>query len=316
MNKKDNISNIFQYFLAVIVFLSNYLSAFPNPAKEIISIVESDEFKNYWYQGKAELTKFELEQARYGEIHKGHAVLIFVTEPFLTDKQVKFELGDNSSAITVLKLNASRYFYTGIYPYSILTSVFTPVDLYHWPNTLKVTNSNQEWCGQTYTQFNFRDKNYNIIKHSYFQKEADEAFQLPDAILENEIWTRIRLSPHNLPIGDLRIIPASHFSRLKHIDTKIYDAVAKISSTEDQSLSDKPLQLYELAYKNLDRKLVIFFEKSFPFSIVGWEENYQSGWGENVKTLATKARKTNTVFTDYWTKNSVADSTFRKMLGL
>jgi hypothetical protein len=316
MKKRSNISKICQYLLAIIIFLSNFLFALPNPSENINSIVESEEFKNYWYQGKAELSKFELEQARYGEIHKGHAVLIFVTEPLLTDKQVKFEHGDISSAITILKLNASKYFYTGIYPYSILTSVFTPVDLYHWPKTLKVSNSNQEWCGQTYTQFNLRDKHYNVIQHSYFQKEADQEYKLPEAILEDEIWTRIRLAPHSLPTGDIKIIPPTHFSRLKHIDLKIYDAVAKISSTEDHSLSDKHLQVYELDYKNLDRKLKIFFEKTFPFTIVGWEEIYQSGWEDNAKILTTKARREHSVSTDYWSKNSVADSTFRKMLGL
>ena len=31
----------------------------------------SEAFNKYWYAGNAELTSFELEQARYGEIHKG-----------------------------------------------------------------------------------------------------------------------------------------------------------------------------------------------------------------------------------------------------
>ena len=49
----------------------------------------SREFKEYWYAGKAEITSYELEQARYGELRKGNAVLIYVTEPFLSEKQVK-----------------------------------------------------------------------------------------------------------------------------------------------------------------------------------------------------------------------------------
>ncbi|MDP7238046.1 MAG: hypothetical protein QGI34_15090, partial [Candidatus Latescibacteria bacterium] len=39
-------------------------------------------FGDYWYQGKAEITSYTLKQARYGEIHDGHVVLIFVTEDF------------------------------------------------------------------------------------------------------------------------------------------------------------------------------------------------------------------------------------------
>ena len=48
-------------------------------------------FNNYWYGGTAELSSFTLRQARYGEIHEGEAVLIFVTEPFSESKQVKLD---------------------------------------------------------------------------------------------------------------------------------------------------------------------------------------------------------------------------------
>ncbi len=53
----------------------------------------AEEFKRFWLQGFAEISRFELEQVRYGEIHKGDAVLIYVTEEFLIDKQVKSEQG-------------------------------------------------------------------------------------------------------------------------------------------------------------------------------------------------------------------------------
>ena len=43
----------------------------------------SQEFKDYWYAGTAEITSYNLKQARYGEIHQGTAVTVFVTEDFL-----------------------------------------------------------------------------------------------------------------------------------------------------------------------------------------------------------------------------------------
>jgi len=46
----------------------------------------AEEFGAYWYQGKAELTSYTLEQARYGEVHPGEAVLVFVTEDFSKSK--------------------------------------------------------------------------------------------------------------------------------------------------------------------------------------------------------------------------------------
>ena len=69
------------------------------------SKTDENDFNDYWYAGKAEITRYELQQARYGELRKGDAVLIFVTEDFLTDKQVKYEFGDSGKATSVLKLN-------------------------------------------------------------------------------------------------------------------------------------------------------------------------------------------------------------------
>jgi len=55
-----------------------------------------------------------LEQARYGEIHKGRAVTIFVTEPFSKSKQVKLDdykaAGDDRA--NVMKLNMTKNFNT------------------------------------------------------------------------------------------------------------------------------------------------------------------------------------------------------------
>ena len=136
-------------------------------------VFDAQKFRNYWNQGKAELTRYELKQARYGEIHSGESVLIFVTEPFLSDKQVKYESGDRSKAVQVLKLNFTRKFYTGIYPYSLMTSIFTPTDIFKL-RTLKVTSSSQEWCGNTFLQLNFHNNQYTGQVRSYFQNEGDQ----------------------------------------------------------------------------------------------------------------------------------------------
>ena len=52
---------------------------------------ESPEFKSYWNSGRAEITSYKLEQARYGELHSGYSVLVFVTEDFSKKKQVKLD---------------------------------------------------------------------------------------------------------------------------------------------------------------------------------------------------------------------------------
>ena len=47
----------------------------------------SQEFKKYWFSGKAEITSYQLSQLRYGELREGTAVTIFVTEDFLQKEQ-------------------------------------------------------------------------------------------------------------------------------------------------------------------------------------------------------------------------------------
>lgn len=278
----------------------------------ILNAVSSGEkqksFRDYWYQGKAELTRYDLKQSRYGEIHSGEAVFIFVTEPFLAEKQVKYEHGDRSGAISVLKGNLTRKFFTGIYPYSIMTSVFTPVDLKN-RTTLKTTTSVQEWCGHTFTQLNWRNGKYAGLLYSYFQDEGDQRFEMDGVMLEDEIWTRIRISPATLPQGSFRIIPGGEYSRLRHFKLQPVAATATLSAQGDH-------QLYTVHYPDLNRDLKIEFESALPHAIVSWEEKGPGGFGPTPKILTTKAVRTKSIWLDYWNKHSVSDSGYRKELGL
>ncbi|MFQ5504027.1 MAG: hypothetical protein ACE5F1_04415 [Planctomycetota bacterium] len=174
------------------------LACVPLPLVSIRGQARQDDrdrrFFDYWHQGEAEISRYRLSQARYGENHDGHAVLIFVTEDFLPGRGVKYEGSDPSRAgsVPVLKLNFVKKFITGIYPYSMMCSVFTPTNARR-TRSLKVSASIQEWCGHVYQQMNLRDGKYRVDLHSYFEQEADRAHELEAVMLEDEIWTRIRL---------------------------------------------------------------------------------------------------------------------------
>jgi len=128
-----------------------------------------DQFQDYWYNHGAEISRFSLQQTRYGEIHQGDAVLVFVTEKMNSDIQIKAD-HPGAQDIAILKLNAVRKFFTGIYPYSIMTSIFAPVDVQKYPLPLKVSSSTQEWCGHVYPQMNLAENEYRVRLHSYFEK--------------------------------------------------------------------------------------------------------------------------------------------------
>lgn len=268
-------------------------------------------FSEYWYQGKAEITHYDLEQARYGEIHKGDAVLIFVTEDFLTSKQVKLEdySKGKADAVPVLKLNFTKNFDTGIYPYTMMKSVFSPLDLKTFPHALKANATVLEWCGQVFTQINNRQEGFKVKSFSYFEKEGDEEFFLDKVFLEDELWTYIRIAPEQLPLGDVKVIPGMLASRLRHKKLTVENAHAETHQNEDSII-------YRLNYKENQRSLVIRFNKKFPHEIWSWEETYKDGFGENARILTTKAVKKKYILLDYWNKHSVADSVYRKELGL
>lgn len=303
--------NLNRTMLLCIILLFGFLLIGKQSSTE--EIYESNEFKDYWYKGKAEITSYKLDQARYGEIHNGNAVLIFVTEDFSKKKQVKLDypMRDKDDAIKVLKLNFIKKFNTGIYRYSMMDSIFTPVNLKKYPYSLKETSSSQEWCGNTFTQLNLDGNKYDVFQYSYFESEGDREFTLKRAFLEDEIWTRIRLDPSSLPIGEIKIIPGSMAARLTHQELRVEEAEA---SLEESTEAD--IMTYTINYRNIGRTLSIYFQKTFPFEIVSWDDTYKSGWGENAKVLTTRATKDKTKLIDYWKKNKNINLVLRRELGL
>ena len=265
----------------------------------------SKAFKEYWYAGDAEITSYRLEQARYGEIREGKSVLIFVTEPFLPEVQVKADQSAPSN-IPVLKLNATKKYLTGIYPYSVMSSTFYPVhDNQH---AIKTNLSMQEWCGHVYAQLNNRAQ-FEYQLHSYFEGEADQNKTLNKAILENEIWNKIRINPEGLPVGQIDIIPSLEYFRLKHIPIQSFKATASLENNGETNS-------YTIDYEGTERKITIDFSAEFPYAIEGWVEEYKSGFGPDAKTMVSKGTKLKSLKTPYWKQNSNKFVALRDSLAL
>lgn len=300
---KFNLYITFYYFLLVALLIS----CSQQSVTDSNGPTTSDKFKNYWYAGKAEVGSYNLTQNRYGEDRIGKAMMIFVTEDFSNTKQVKLDNPNvtGPDRISVLKLNMTRNFVTGIYPYSMMLSAFTPVERNQNPHTLKLSMSSQEWCGQVYTQVNLRHKNYIVSSHSYFENEADQELNLKVSWLEDELWNRIRLDPKSLPVGEVNMIPGLFFSRLKHVGLDGEKAIC----TLDEAAG---IFTYLILYPELKRSLAIEFEKEFPHRIRGWIEQQE----DNGKTQTTTATLDKLLITDYWTKNKNEFLYLRDSLGL
>ncbi|UPS90491.1 septum formation inhibitor Maf [Bizionia sp. M204] len=263
-----------------------------------------DEFKAYWYTGKAELNSYSLKQSRYGEIRDGEVVLIFVTEPFSLSKQVKLDNPDAAGAdnVSVMKLNNIRKFNTGIYDYSVVSSTFTPINSQKHPHTLKLNTSIQEWCGHTFTQLNLKESNYHFQEFSYFEAEGDTEKDMPIALLEDELMTRIRIHKGQLPLGKTNMIFSTLYSRFNHKDLEA--TKAEISKTETDSTTN-----YTVQYLNYNRTVTINVEKQFPYKILAWTENNGDG-------LITEAQLKKSINEPYWEQKKRSDESKRDALQL
>lgn len=277
-------------------------STVKKPKKDIENRNLSTAFKEYWFNGTAEISSYTLNQARYGEIREGNAVLIFVTEDFDKKDQVKADQQNNNN-IPVLKLNATKNFITGIYPYHIMSSTFLPLDKKE--HAIKIATSIQEWCGHTYMQLNHRDDKYKVTLFSYFQSEGNNEFEIESVITENQLAAQLRFGPSEMPTGQIKIIPSTEYLRLKHVPTKAYEAVAKLNELEDG-------YVYSVKFKELNRTIAFKTEKEFPFRILSWMDRYEDGGAPTVSTGTLNK----TINTAYWNQNTNKDTIMRDSLGL
>lgn len=159
-----------------------------------------DAFWKRWGDGRAELAGYDLTFSRYGQLRKGVAVTIFVTETFSNTLRVKADPGKHpkSDEYPVMKLNLVEDFQTGIYDYNLMTSSFValaPVNGRPAGSPTKVSFSSQEWCGNVYGQLLFDSGRARHTLHSYFDGEADRQGTLTvpnDATSEDALmlWAR------------------------------------------------------------------------------------------------------------------------------
>ncbi|MEM9930378.1 MAG: hypothetical protein AAF840_11205 [Bacteroidota bacterium] len=285
----------------------------PTEAKAKVPGHFSGGLTEYWYEGKAEVNTYDLTQARYGELRPGQISMIFVSEDFLTDKQVKNDNYKNPNSTPIIKTNMIRRFVTGIYDYSVMTSVFTPTKTDEQPHTLKVTTSMQDWCGQTFTQLNYAGGgHWNKQLRSYFEREGDVNEQVPADFLEDELFNRIRSGWENLPQGEFRIIPATSYLLLTH---KPYQAARATTQLEDYVGNDftgEQLKSFRVSYGGLGREFNIIFDATAPYIIRGWTETYS----DRGRELTTTAKLSHQIRAPYWNQNGTADEVLRKNIGL
>ncbi|MFG0248239.1 MAG: hypothetical protein ACF8OB_05075 [Phycisphaeraceae bacterium JB051] len=185
-----------------------------------------NDFWKQWGDGKAEMAGYDIIYPRYGQLRKGTGVTIFVTEDFSDTLRVKADPGKHPKAdvYPVIKLNLIEDFPTGLYDYSLMTSVFVRADNSEKGGLpVKASFSAQEWCGHAYAQLLFDKSSIRLTSHSYFDGEADQNYKLnmpSNAMSQDTLlhWARGLANPVLKPGQSVKVnmLMSMAHSRLRH----------------------------------------------------------------------------------------------------
>lgn len=290
----------------IYILLLSYLISVPAWA--------ADEFHRLWYDGNAEISVYDLNENRYNETRDGRRIMVFVTEPIRRTTLIKPDaLLPEDERVDVLKLNDIRKFKTGIYDYSILTSVFSPVNRYEGApamRALKVSFGGQEWCGNVFEILKRTAKGIHTELYSYFESDGEPDTMLAasdDVIFEDNLWILIReLNNTFITEGSTKtfqLIPSSWQRRKRHVPISTETVV--ISKTNGGTISTPAGRFdcsqFDWVYDNKTTR--VWVERAWPHKIITWTEADGS-----TGSLISSSRK------PYWQLHGNDDLGLRKEL--
>lgn len=286
------------------------------------TVSPSPEFLRYWKSGLAELSSYAVSAERYGEQRKGEAVLIFVYEEINGDTRIKVESErvPKSKRVPVLKLNHALKFSTGIYDYSIMTSVFAGlsgpgVDRRLQPR--KISFSSQEWCGNVFHQLIPGPKSIRSEIHSYFEAEGDFASAIaypeevpPESVFyEDELPILVRELDGTVQatgqLRKLRLVPGLWERRKRHVPLTLGEGILTKVGSETWAGPAGAVSAVKWTLAFQGDSTTWHVEAAPPRKLLGWE-NTKGEKGELIASI----RDT------YWKHNHNADLPLRKQLGL
>lgn len=273
------------------------------------------DFWAYWGDGRAELSSYKLTIPRYGELRSGYLVMVFVTEDISRKTRIKIESENipQSDRVPVLKLNRVLKFTTGIYDYSVMTSVFSSVEpeLGRSPlQPMKISFSAQEWCGHVF-QMLLPEKNHvNFTLHSYFEREGDQQQEIAlpkNAVFEDNlpIWIR-ELRGEVLAPGKrqtVKILPSLWSLRARHVEAAFVDGWIEKQDGGAVEVLGKATPVWKWTWQVRGRTETWWVEKALPARIV----RFASSDGTQGELLAS-------IREPYWRLHDNDDITYRDTL--
>ena len=284
-----------------------WLAALGAPA--IPTAPASPAFWKVWGDGKAELSGYAVTTSRYGAPRDARIVLIYVTEPMDRRNWIKDDAGDvpSEDRVNVMKLNHVLKFQTGIYPYSVMTSVFAPVDGLSAERfaPAKIAMSAQEWCGHVYQKIIARPDAFESELRSYFHAEGDRDTTVkisPGTLYEDALLIQLRELDGPFAGGKNwagSIVPSLWSQRKRHAALEPLPATIR---RENATRDGQPVTRFTLAYGSVSTTYDV--EKAAARRVL----SFRSNDGDEARLLKTTRLP-------YWQLHAPGDEKYLQQLG-
>lgn len=268
----------------------------------------SGSFWDHWGDGRAELSGYRITIPRYGAPREGEMALIYVTEPHDRRSWIKDDDARSPHRVEVLKLIRSFQFLTGIYPYSVFSSVFSPVDRWGGEpfHPVRIHLDVQEWCGSVSHRVWPAQDRLRSLRLSYFASEGETLREaaLPEGTLfEDALLIQLReLDGTFQEGGDWEGWLVRELWSLRTGHGPVEPVRARISRS---SATRGPVPVTRFHVSAGEYQRTIDVEEAAPRRILGWE----TSTGEVAELLTTERLA-------YWSLNRLGDETVRERLGL
>jgi hypothetical protein len=282
-------------------------------------------FYEAWSDGMGEVNVYDLVEERYGELRNGNAVLVYVSEEIDRRSHVKVESGQTppEDRIFVVKLNKLLRFSTGIYDYSVMTSVFSVPErhLGHHPfQAARIVNTTQEWCGQVLQRADHREddargsaasSSWDLQLRSYFESEADhdDSISADGTDAEDNLWIWIReLDGPVLRVGEslpLKLLPSLWSLRKTHRPPALVSATIRKVETVRLLTPAGEFDAVKWQWDAGARSVTAWVEDEGARRLLGWEDK-----------TGGHARLVSSERLPYWTVHDNDDLHWRRTLRL
>jgi len=218
--------------------------------------------------------------------------------------------------VPVLKLNHVLKFNTGIYDYSLMTSVFAGLSgpgVKRPFEPRKISFSSQEWCGNVYHHLIPREAGLLSEIRSYFESEgnADYTLRYPAGtmVYEDELPILLReLDGEWLKAGEARevqLVPSLWGVRKRHVPMAFAKATIKKEGKEKRTLAGRDWEAWKWTVRKDGAVAAYYVETAHPHKLLAWEDS-RGEKGGLIKSLRST----------YWEKHGNKDEPLRKELGL